>query len=177
MSGFAQLLGSTISESGDAFVLTPVEYMIGNPLLPALHGGAVASFLEVAAKRALARQLPHGHVPKLISVNLQFLASARPDALVTTPKVRRVGRRIAVVHADVNGGAKSGHGGGVKVGQRSRRDDDMERAPIGALSMSSRPFSPGYVGGISPVFGSADTVAWFCSALLAERRPADCLRR
>ena len=77
----------------------------------------------------------------------------------------------------VNGGAKSGHGGGVKVGQRSRRDDDMERAPIGALSMSSRPFSPGYVGGISPVFGSADTVAWFCSALLAERRPADCLRR
>lgn len=55
MSGFAQLLGSTISESGDAFVLTPVEYMIGNPLLPALHGGAVASFLEVAAKRALAR--------------------------------------------------------------------------------------------------------------------------
>ena len=77
----------------------------------------------------------------------------------------------------VNGGAKSGHGGGVKVGQRSRCDDDMERAPIGALSMSSRPFSPGYVGGISPVFGSADTVAWFCSALLAERRPADCLRR
>ncbi|PZU77926.1 MAG: exopolysaccharide biosynthesis protein, partial [Sphingomonas sp.] len=25
----------------------------------------------------------------------------------------------------VNGGAKSGHGGGVKVGQRSRCDDDM----------------------------------------------------
>lgn len=44
MTGFAQLLGSMISESGDAFVLTPVEYMIGSPLLPALHGGAVASF-------------------------------------------------------------------------------------------------------------------------------------
>jgi len=100
MSGFAQLLGSMISESGDAFVLTPVEYMIGSPLLPALHGGAVASFLEVAAKRALARKLPPGHFPKLISVNLQFLASARLDALVTTPKVRRVGRRIAVVHAE-----------------------------------------------------------------------------
>ena len=61
---------------------------------------AVASFLEVAAKRALARKLPPGHFPKLISVNLQFLASARLDALVTTPKVRRVGRRIAVVHAE-----------------------------------------------------------------------------
>ena len=77
----------------------------------------------------------------------------------------------------VNGGAKPGQRGGVKAGQRSRRDDDMERAPIGALSISSRPFSPGYGDGISPVFGSADTVAWFCSALLAERRPADCLRR
>ena len=100
MTGFAQLLGSMISESGDAFVLTPVEYMIGNPLLPALHGGAVASFLEVAAKRALHRRLSPGQPSQLISVNLQFLATARLDALVTTPKVRRVGRRIAVVHAE-----------------------------------------------------------------------------
>ena len=100
MSGFAELLGSMVSESGDAFVLTPVEDLIGNPLLPALHGGAVACFLELAAKRALDRKLPLGQDTKLISVNLQFLASARLDALVTTPQVRRVGRRIAVVHAE-----------------------------------------------------------------------------
>lgn len=100
MSGFVRLLDSMVTESGDAFALTPVESLIGNPLLPALHGGAVASFLELAAKRALERKLPPDQSPKLISVNLQFLASARLDALVTTPQIRRVGRRIAVVHAE-----------------------------------------------------------------------------
>lgn len=100
MSGFAQLLGAMMTESGDAFILTPVEDLIGNHLLPALHGGAVAAFLELAAKHTLERKLPSGKCPTLISVNLQFLASARLDALVTTPQVRRLGRRIAVVHAE-----------------------------------------------------------------------------
>ena len=48
-SSFAQTLSAIMSEIGDTFILTPTEELVGNPLLPALHGGAVASFLELAA--------------------------------------------------------------------------------------------------------------------------------
>ncbi|MCT0204159.1 hypothetical protein KQ302_03375 [Synechococcus sp. CS-602] len=43
--------------------------------------------------------------------------------------------------ANVNGGAKPGQCGGVKAGQRQGFAADMERAPIGALSMSAVAFS------------------------------------
>ena len=54
--------------------------------------------------------------------------------------------------------------------------DDMERAPIGALSISLSVVDQAVV--ISPVSGSMISVAWFCSALAEERRrPADCFSR
>ena len=77
---------------------------------------------------------------------------------------------------DVNGGLNPGQRSGVKPGQWIGHAD-MERAPIGALSMSARIFDQAAV--ISPVSGSMlSAVAWFCSALTdARRRPTDCLRR
>ena len=76
----------------------------------------------------------------------------------------------------VNGGLNPGQRSGVKPGQWIGHAD-MERAPIGALSMSARIFDQAAV--ISPVSGSMlSAVAWFCSALTdARRRPTDCLRR
>jgi uncharacterized protein (TIGR00369 family) len=100
LSGFAQTFGAMMVESGDTFILTPTKELVGNPLLPALHGGAVASFLELAAQLALGRNLLPGQTSRLISANLQFLTPARLVALRTTPQVRRIGRRVAVVHAE-----------------------------------------------------------------------------
>ena len=98
--GFAQMLAAMMARSGETFTLMPTEELVGNPMLPALHGGAIASFLEMAAQLALAPALAPGQSCRLISVNLQFLAPARQVAIQTTPKVIRVGRRIAVVHAE-----------------------------------------------------------------------------
>ena len=87
------------------------------------------------------------------------------------------GRARLVRHGHgVNGGLNPGQRSGVKPGQWIGHAD-MERAPIGALSMSARIFDQAAV--ISPVSGSMlSAVAWFCSALTdARRRPTDCLRR
>lgn len=100
LSGFARTLGALMTDNGEGFILSPTGDLVGNPLLPALHGGAVASFLELAAQLALTRVLALPRPPQLISVNLQFVAPARLSVLSTAPKVRRVGRRIAVVHAE-----------------------------------------------------------------------------
>ena len=81
----------------------------------------------------------------------------------------------ALLNLCVNGGLNPGQRSGVKPGQWIGHAD-MERAPIGALSMSARIFDQAAV--ISPVSGSMlSAVAWFCSALTdARRRPTDCLR-
>ena len=97
---FARLLGTMMTQSGETFTLIPREELVGNSLLPALHGGAIASFLELAAQLALSRTLSPGQSSRLISVNLQFLAPVRLVAVSTTPTLMRVGRRIAVVHAE-----------------------------------------------------------------------------
>ena len=99
-NGFARLLGTMMTQSGETFTLIPREELVGNSLLPALHGGAIASFLELAAQLALSRTLSPGQSSRLISVNLQFLAPVRLVAVSTTPTLMRVGRRIAVVHAE-----------------------------------------------------------------------------
>ena len=48
---YAQFLGIRFDRRGDELtgVMEFDEKLIGNPLLPALHGGATASFLEVVA--------------------------------------------------------------------------------------------------------------------------------
>ncbi len=99
-NGFAKLLGTMMTQSGETFTLIPSEELVGNPILPALHGGAIASFLELAAQLALSRTLSPGRSSRLISVNLQFLAPVRLGAISTTPTLMRVGRRVAVVHAE-----------------------------------------------------------------------------
>ena len=48
---YAQFLGVTFERRGDELTAT-MRYddkLIGNPMLPALHGGAIAAFMEVTA--------------------------------------------------------------------------------------------------------------------------------
>lgn len=101
-SPFATMLGMTevIGEAEPTFVLHARPALVGNPLLPALHGGAVAAFLEAACAIVLARAVGIDEAPRPISTNLGFLASGRVVDVVTRPAIRRLGRRVAVVHAD-----------------------------------------------------------------------------
>lgn len=101
-SGFGAKLGEMIevSEAGALWTLSPRPELIGNPLLPALHGGAVTAFLELACSVVVARRLDQSSLPCLISLNVQFLAPMRLRNLTARPDVRRIGRRVAVVHIE-----------------------------------------------------------------------------
>ena len=94
------------------------DKLIGNPLLPALHGGATAAFLEVAAiielswaslwaemeagridMAALAPgQLPA--LPKTIDFTVDYLRSGLPRDCYARAKVTRSGRRFASVQVE-----------------------------------------------------------------------------
>lgn len=75
--------------------------LIGNMQLPALHGGAQGAFLEIAALTRLALELPAGaRQPLTVGVTVEYLRPGRAQDTFTRPVIKRLGRRIANVHAE-----------------------------------------------------------------------------
>ncbi|WP_299349886.1 PaaI family thioesterase [uncultured Shimia sp.] len=117
---YVQFLGIEFDRRGDELTaLMPFdEKLIGNPMLPALHGGAIAGFLETTAVIGLAwsvlwediesgnidtEELAIGHLPRLpktIDFNVDYLRSGLPRDAYARAKVNRSGRRYASVHVE-----------------------------------------------------------------------------
>ncbi len=105
-------LGVEFERRGDELTATlPYsEHLVGNPILPALHGGAVGAFLEIAAQIELAWQMywPQFEagakgprlVPKTIDFTVDYLRSGLPRDAYARAVVNRSGRRFASVHVE-----------------------------------------------------------------------------
>ncbi|MCS6901495.1 MAG: PaaI family thioesterase [Myxococcales bacterium] len=98
---YARFLGLTASLEGTSVVcrLTYAEHLIGNPALPALHGGTVGALLESAAIFQLLWSQESKGVPKIITLTVDYLRSARPMDTLARAQVTRQGRRVASVRA------------------------------------------------------------------------------
>ena len=73
--------------------------IIGNPILPAIHGGMTGAFLETTAIFGVTRELGVSAMPKPIGLTINYLRSGR--ALDSHAKVSIVkqGRRIVAFEA------------------------------------------------------------------------------
>ncbi len=71
--------------------------LIGNPHLPALHGGVVAGFAETAALLHLVRTLGGAKLPKGIDFSIDYLRAGRPVETFAACELVRVGARVALV--------------------------------------------------------------------------------
>lgn len=95
---YARFLGlAGTLESGAARLILPYrDDLIGNPLVPALHGGAIGAFLEIAAitQIAIARGAGVAY-PKPIDVTIDYLRPGRPVDTYARATVTKLGRRIA----------------------------------------------------------------------------------
>jgi acyl-coenzyme A thioesterase PaaI-like protein len=112
---YITFLGIRFDRRGDELtaVLPYRDDLIGNPMLPALHGGATAGFLEVAAMIELAWStlwdgveaegaLPEGplRLPKTIDFTIDYLRTGLPRDAYARARVNRSGRRYASVHVE-----------------------------------------------------------------------------
>ena len=71
--------------------------IIGNPMLKALHGGAVGAFLETTALvQTWLMSEPHC-LPKPISINLDYLRRGHPKKTFARAQVAKQGARVANV--------------------------------------------------------------------------------
>ncbi len=119
MVPYARFLGIRFDRRGDELtaVLAYDDKLIGNPALPALHGGATASFLEVTAiielgfamiwddlesgrlaPDAMADSPPR--LPKTIDFTVDYLRTGLPRDAYARARVNRSGRRYASVHVE-----------------------------------------------------------------------------
>ncbi|RUS58690.1 PaaI family thioesterase [Pseudorhodobacter sp. E13] len=117
---YIQFLGIHFDRRGDELtaVLPFDEKLIGNPMLPALHGGATAAFLEVAAIIELSwsmlwEDMEQGRLdpsspaamaqlrlPKTIDFTVDYLRSGLPRDAYARARINRSGRRYASVHVE-----------------------------------------------------------------------------
>ena len=122
---YIQFLGIKFDRRGDELtaVLPFDEKLIGNPMLPAIHGGVTAAFLEVAAIIELSwsmlwEDMEQGkfdaaapdsmtpdpmtalRLPKTIDFTVDYLRSGLPRDAYARARINRSGRRYASVHVE-----------------------------------------------------------------------------
>ena len=117
---YISFLGVEFDRRGDEItaILPFKDELIGNPGLPALHGGSIAAFLEISAIIGLSwTQIWHqiedsgpgsGYstnagnftLPKTIDFSVDYLRSGLPRDSYARAKVSRAGRRYASVHVE-----------------------------------------------------------------------------
>lgn len=73
------------------------ENLTGNPRLPAIHGGVVGAFLELAALLELIGSPRDSEFARPINFNVNYLRSAGPRDLWACARVVKHGKRIANV--------------------------------------------------------------------------------
>lgn len=99
---YALRLGVTARiQDGELIAELPYSIdILGNPRLPALHGGAVGAFLEIAAQIRLRMERETNSVPPTIGVTVEYLRPCRNRPTFARTEVKRLGRRIANIHAE-----------------------------------------------------------------------------
>jgi len=68
---------------------------IGNPTIPAIHGGVMASFMELTALFQLTLQLPQPGLAKIIDFSLDYMRAGLDRDTFAICQVSRQGRRVA----------------------------------------------------------------------------------
>ncbi len=81
-------------------VLKYKESNIGNPFLPALHGGVIGGFMEVTAIAGLMFSGHYAKMPKPIGLNISYLRKGNPVDSYARTSIVRQGSRVANVRVE-----------------------------------------------------------------------------
>jgi uncharacterized protein (TIGR00369 family) len=96
---YARFIGVRAELAGDEMtaVLPFSDVIVGNPVLPAIHGGVLGAFMEMTALAQLSIFEPLKRQPRTIDVSIEYLRSGRPLTTFARARINKVGRRIANV--------------------------------------------------------------------------------
>jgi acyl-coenzyme A thioesterase PaaI-like protein len=100
---YARLLGIECERMGDEvlFKLPPRESNIGNPTLPAIHGGVLGGFIEHSAILHVVMFMERPQFPRIIDLSIDYLSAGHFRDTYAECRILRMGRRIANVSVDL----------------------------------------------------------------------------
>ncbi len=99
---YAYVLGLEAFEDKEGLVtvLRHKNTNIGNPFLPAVHGGVVGALLEHAGILHLIRETELAAIPRVINLSVDYLRPCLPGDAFARGVVIKQGRRIANVRVE-----------------------------------------------------------------------------
>jgi uncharacterized protein (TIGR00369 family) len=99
---YARFLGLRLELAGDEMtaILPFAPHLVGNPILPALHGGVIGAFMEMTALAQLSLVQPERRIPKTIDITIEYLRPGRAQDTFARATLRKVGRRVANVQVE-----------------------------------------------------------------------------
>jgi uncharacterized protein (TIGR00369 family) len=97
---YVRFMGITLEhERGELLgCMTYAPSLVGNPTLPALHGGTLGALMECTAVFELMWSSELSALPKIINITVDYLRSGKPRDTFARAEVRKLGRRVAAVH-------------------------------------------------------------------------------
>jgi uncharacterized protein (TIGR00369 family) len=100
---YCRHLGVTATRDGNRLILTMpfAPQLVGNPMLPALHGGVIGSLLETAAIAQVMLDLGPQARPKPVDITVDYLRSGRAETSYAKARIAKQGRRVVNVHAEM----------------------------------------------------------------------------
>ncbi|WP_322514409.1 PaaI family thioesterase [Rhodopseudomonas palustris] len=98
ISPYARFLGIRVDANAQP-VMPYDPKLVGNPILPALHGGVIGAFLETAAIVSVHREIGLSTAPKPIGLTVNYLRSGRPLDTYARVSIVKQGRRVVAFEA------------------------------------------------------------------------------
>ena len=100
--GFRELVGTELSSAkeGRAVVSLWAEERHLNPN-GTVHGGVVYTLVDVSMAEALKTMIEGDERPVTIEIKVNYLEPGRPGTLTSTAQVRKGGKRLTIVEAEV----------------------------------------------------------------------------
>ncbi len=96
---FMRFLGMRFETLEEGHALLRIPYrpeLIGNPELPALHGGVISALLDTCGGAAVWTRIGKHDRVSTVDLRVDYLRPGRPEDLLGMARVIRVGNRVGV---------------------------------------------------------------------------------
>lgn len=87
-------------ENGIITTSLPYKFdLVGNPMLPAIHGGVIGATMELTAVAQLMLSANLQELPKTVDITIDYLRSGKPQIFYAKAHIFKLGRRVANIEA------------------------------------------------------------------------------